>query len=181
MLLQNETNLVGSIIARAKATGTHDGAQRGSDGRGGVFRNPLELLDWLIVKECGRRGHRAVAPARKKFLPALERAYPHLNVLLTLGERGFGLRLRRRADALWRIPRESGGHHGGGRYVFRVLPQRKRSTERRFWTRSRWRPPHPALCVQVMGAADSIRARDRTLSAVRSGELGELLPWGGWR
>jgi ribokinase len=38
-----------------------------------------------------------------------------------------------------------------------------------------------SLCVQSMGAADSVPSRERALEALKTGEMGSLGEWGGWR
>jgi hypothetical protein len=35
--------------------------------------------------------------------------------------------------------------------------------------------------VQSMGAADSVPSRERALEALKTGEMGSLGEWGGWR
>ena len=178
VLLQNETNLVGSIIAHAKAKGLMT-ALNAAPMDEAVFSYPLEQLDWLIVNEV--EGAAIARCTREEdILPALERAYPHLNVLLTLGERGSvcvcgGEQTRFGAYRVKAADTTAAGDTFLGYFLNETINGAEVSDALALATAA------SALCVQVMGAADSIPPRERTLSAVRSGELGELLPWGGWR
>ena len=38
-----------------------------------------------------------------------------------------------------------------------------------------------SMCVQVMGAADSVPMRSDVLAAIEQGTLGKRGEWGGWR
>ena len=86
VLVQNETNLVGTIIEKAH----HKGLQvaiNASPMDEKILRYPLELVDWLVVNEI-----EGAAIAGCEFevdiLPKLKQRYPKMNVLLTLGKRG---------------------------------------------------------------------------------------------
>ncbi|HWP21302.1 MAG TPA: ribokinase [Candidatus Cryosericum sp.] len=178
VLLQNETNLAGSIIARAKAKG-HAVALNAAPMDEAVFSYPLEQLDWLIVNEVEGAAI-ARCTREEEILPALEQAYPRLNVLLTLGERGsvcalhdeqtrFGAYRVKAADTT------AAGDTFLGYFLDEIADGANVSDALALATAA------AALCVQAMGAADSIPPRERVLSALSSGELGELRPWGGWR
>ena len=86
VLVQNETNLVGSIIKKAHKRGLMV-AINAAPMDEKVFTYPLELVDWLIVNEI-----EGAAIAKCEFevdiLPKLNKRYPSMNVLLTLGKRG---------------------------------------------------------------------------------------------
>ncbi|MEN6595869.1 MAG: ribokinase [Clostridiaceae bacterium] len=178
VLLQNETNLVDSIIKRAKEKGLM-AALNAAPMDEAVFSYPLELLDWLIVNEI-----EGMAIARctreEEILPALERAHPHLNVLLTLGERGSvcvfqGEQTRFGAYRVTPVDTTAAGDTFLGCFLNEVADGAAVNDALALATAA------AALCVQVMGAADSIPPRARTLAAMRSGELGQLQQWGGWR
>lgn len=178
VLLQNETNLVGSIIARAKAKG-HAAALNAAPMDEAVFSYPLEQLDWLIVNEVEGTAI-ARCTREEEILPALERAYPHLNVLLTLGERGSvcalqGEQTRFGAYRVKAADTTAAGDTFLGYFLDEIADGADVSNALALATAA------AALCVQTMGAADSIPPRERVLSALRSGELGQLQPWGGWR
>ncbi len=86
VLLQNETNIVGSIMERAHQKGLQV-ALNAAPMNDKVFAYPLHLLDWLIVNEVEGA---AIAKCEREedILPTLGASYPKLNVLLTLGKRG---------------------------------------------------------------------------------------------
>ncbi len=178
VLLQNETNLAGSIIARAKAKGLFV-ALNAAPMDAAVFSYPLEQLDWLIVNEVEGAAI-ARCTREEEILTALERAYPRLNILLTLGERGsvcavhgeqtrFGVYRVKAADTT------AAGDTFLGYFLNEIADGAATRDALALATAA------AALCVQVMGAADSIPPRARTLEVLSSGELGELQPWGGWR
>lgn len=86
VLLQNETNLVGYIIAQAHKRGLKT-ALNAAPMNDKVLAYPLELLDWLIVNEVEGK---QIAGCEKEedILPTIKQKYPNGNVLLTLGSRG---------------------------------------------------------------------------------------------
>lgn len=86
VLVQNETNLVGEIIRRAKARGLSVAFNAAPmDGR--VLDYPLEQVDWLFVNETegaaltGETDYPAIAAA-------LARRWPDTQSVLTLGAEG---------------------------------------------------------------------------------------------
>lgn len=86
VLVQNETNLVGYIIAEAHKRGIKT-AFNAAPMNDEVFTYPLELLDWLIVNEVEGK-QIAACQKEEDILPILKEKYPNTNVLLTLGSRG---------------------------------------------------------------------------------------------
>ncbi|MBM6828414.1 ribokinase [Anaerotignum lactatifermentans] len=86
VLLQNETNLVGHIIAEANKRGLKT-ALNAAPMDEGVASYPLDLLDWLIVNEVEGK-QIAGCTSDDDIIPVLREKYPSCSVLLTLGSRG---------------------------------------------------------------------------------------------
>ena len=86
VLLQNETNLVGHIIAEAHKRGLKT-ALNAAPMEEGVKSYPLELLDWLIVNEVEGK-QIAGCDSEEEIIGILKEKYPQCSVLLTLGSRG---------------------------------------------------------------------------------------------
>lgn len=86
VLLQNETNLVGYIIAEAHKRGLKT-ALNAAPMEEGVKSYPLELLDWLIVNEVEGRQIAGCA-SDDEIIEVLKEKYPRCSILLTLGSRG---------------------------------------------------------------------------------------------
>ena len=86
VLLQNETNLVGYIIAEAHKRGLQT-AFNAAPMEKAVLGYPLELLDWMIVNEVEGM---QLAGCKKtdEIIPALKKQYPGCGILLTLGSEG---------------------------------------------------------------------------------------------
>ena len=86
VLLQNETNLVGTIMDKAKARGLGV-AFNAAPMDGQVASYPLDKVDWLFVNETegaalsGETDYSAIAAS-------LRARYPRASVILTLGEEG---------------------------------------------------------------------------------------------
>ena len=86
VLVQNETNLVGSIIRKAKSRGMRV-AFNAAPVDGQVTQYPLDLVDWLFVNETegaaisGEQEYSAITQA-------LRRRLPHTAVVLTVGADG---------------------------------------------------------------------------------------------
>ncbi len=86
VLLQNETNLVGSIMEKAHAKGMKI-ALNAAPMNQKVLSYPLELLDWLIINEVEGK-QIANCQTDEQILPILKQRYPKCNILLTLGSKG---------------------------------------------------------------------------------------------
>lgn len=86
VLLQNETNLVGSIIEKAHKKGMKI-ALNAAPMNQKVLSYPLDLLDWLIVNEVEGK-QIAGCQNDAEILPTLKQKYPKCNILLTLGSQG---------------------------------------------------------------------------------------------
>ena len=178
VLVQNETNLVGSIIEKAHKRGLQV-AINAAPMDGKVFTYPLELIDWLIVNEL-----EGAAIAKCEFevdiLPKLKQLYPRMNVLLTLGKRGA---VCARGDEQAKIgiypvkvvDTTAAGDTFLGYFLAEALDNRSMADALALATAA------SSMCVQVMGAADSVPMRADVLAAIERGTLGKLGEWGGWR
>lgn len=178
VLVQNETNLVGTIIERAHDRGLHI-AINAAPMNEQVFAYPLELVDWLIVNEI--EGAALANGAREAdILPTLRMKYPKLNVLLTLGKRG-AVCLRGGEEAkigIFDVPvvdTTAAGDTFLGYFLAQAMDGAKIGDALALATAA------SSLCVQTMGAADSVPCLGDTQQALQSGALGELGEWGGWR
>ena len=86
VLVQNETNLVGSIMTKAKEKGMRI-AFNAAPMDENVLTYPIEQVDWLFVNETegaaisGETDYHAIAAT-------LRERYPNTAVILTLGEEG---------------------------------------------------------------------------------------------
>lgn len=178
VLLQNETNLVGTIIERAHKKGMKV-ALNAAPMNDTVFSYPLELLDWLIVNEVEGA---AIAKCEREedILPTLQAKYPNTSVLLTQGKRGAiclhngetqtcGIYKVKVVDST------AAGDTFSGYFLNEILDGA--SVKDALLLAS----VASSLCVQSMGAADSVPSRERALQAVNSGEMGPIGEWGGWR
>lgn len=178
VLVQNETNLVGSIIQKAHARGLMV-AINAAPMDEKVFTYPLEQVDWLIVNEIEGA---SIARCEKEadILPELKKRYPRMNVLLTLGKRG-AICVRNTESAksgiypVKVVDTTAAGDTFLGYFLTETLDQKSLPDALALATAA------SSLCVQVMGAADSVPMRAETLRAIERGTLGTLGEWGGWR
>jgi len=178
VLVQNETNLVGTIIEKAHARGLQV-AINAAPMDDKVFTYPLELIDWLIVNEIEGA---AIAKCELEvdILPKLKKLYPKMNVLLTLGKRGA---ICVRGDEQARsgiypvkvVDTTAAGDTFLGYFLSEALDQKSLPDALALATAA------SSMCVQVMGAADSVPMRVDVLAAIEQGTLGKLGDWGGWR
>ena len=178
VLVQNETNLVGTIIERAHKKGLQV-AINASPMDEKILSYPLELVDWLIVNEIEGA---AIAKCEREedILPTLQKRYPKINVLLTLGKRGsVCMRGDERAKSgiysVKVVDTTAAGDTFLGYFLAEVLDGKSLGDALALATVA------SSMCVQVMGAADSVPLRNDALTAQESGSLGELGEWGGWR
>jgi len=178
VLVQNETNLVGSIIKKAHKRGLQV-AINAAPMDEKVFTYPLELVDWLVVNEI-----EGAAIAKCEFevdiLPKLETLYPKMNVLLTLGKRGaVCVRGQERAKSgiysVKVVDTTAAGDTFLGFFLTEALDQKSLTDALALATAA------SSMCVQVMGAADSVPLRADVLAAIERGTLGKTGEWGGWR
>ena len=178
VLVQNETNLVGSIIQKAHARGLQV-AINAAPMDEKVFTYPLELVDWLVVNEIEGA---AIAKCEREadILPKLKQLYPKMNVLLTLGKRGaVCARQEEQAKigiyAVKVVDTTAAGDTFLGYFLAEALDERSLTDALALATAA------SSICVGVMGAADSVPMRAEVLAAIEQGTLGKLGEWGGWR
>ena len=178
VLVQNETNLVGTILERAHARGLQV-AINAAPMDDKAFSYPLEKVDWLIVNEI-----EGVALAKcdreADILPLLNKRYPNLNVLLTLGKRGAVCR-RGGEEArcgIYDVPvvdTTAAGDTFLGYFLAQVQDGAAMDDALTLASAA------SSLCVQTMGAADSVPLLAVVQNAVETGVLGKQGEWGGWR
>ena len=178
VLVQNETNLVGSIIQKAHKRGLLV-AINAAPMDEKVFTYPLELVDWLIVNEI-EGASIAKCELEVDILPKLAKHYPSMNVLLTLGKRGAicvrgGEQARSGIYSTKVVDTTAAGDTFLGYFLTEVLDQKSLEDALALATAA------SSICVGVMGAADSVPLRAEVLSAVEQGTLGKRGEWGGWR
>ena len=178
VLVQNETNLVGSIIQKAHARGLLV-AINAAPMDEKVFGYPLELVDWLIVNEI-EGASIAKCEFEVDILPKLNKLYPNMNVLLTLGKRGAvcargAEQARSGIYSTKVVDTTAAGDTFLGYFLTEALDQKSLSDALALATAA------SSICVGVMGAADSVPRRAEVLSALERGTLGKRGEWGGWR
>ena len=178
VLVQNETNLVGYIMRRAHEKGLQV-AINAAPMDEKVFSYPLEYVNWLIVNEI-EGASIAKCEFEVDILPTLAKKYPNMNVLLTLGKRGAicargDERAKSGIYSVKVVDTTAAGDTFLGYFLAEVLDGKSLSDALALATVA------SSMCVQVMGAADSVPLRKDALTAKESGSLGELGEWGGWR
>jgi len=178
VLVQNETNLVGYIMRRAHEKGLQV-AINAAPMDDKVFSYPLELVDWLIVNEI-EGASIAKCEFEVDILPTLAKKYPNMNVLLTLGKRGAicargDERAKSGIYSVKVVDTTAAGDTFLGYFLAEVLDGKSLSDALALATVA------SSMCVQVMGAADSVPLRKDAIAAIESGSLGKLGEWGGWR
>lgn len=178
VLVQNETNLTGYIMERAHEKGLQV-AINASPMDEKVLSFPMEYVDWLVVNEIEGA---AIASCEKEseILPALKQKYPKMNVLLTLGKRG-AICVRGQESAksgiypVKVVDTTAAGDTFLGYFLTEALDGAGLHDALVLASVA------SSLCVQVMGASDSVPLRADVLKALRTSALGELGEWGGWR
>ena len=178
VLLQNETNLVGTIIERAHKKGMKV-ALNAAPMNDRVFSYPLELLDWLIVNEVEGAAI-ANCDREEDILPTLQKKYPDTSVLLTLGKRGAICLHKGETQTCGIYPVKvvdstAAGDTFSGYFLNEILDGAGVQDALLLASVA------SSLCVQSMGAADSVPSRERALKAMKTEEMGPLGEWGGWR
>ena len=118
--------------------------------------------------------------AEVDILPTLARKYPDMSVLLTLGKRGAicvrgGESAKSGIYPVKVVDTTAAGDTFLGYFLAEVLDGKSLSDALALATVA------SSMCVQVMGAADSVPLRKDALSAMQRGLLGNLGEWGGWR
>ena len=178
VLVQNETNLVGTIIERAHKKGLQV-AINASPMDEKILSYPLELVDWLVVNEIEGAAI-ANCALEVDILPKLKQLYPKLNVLLTLGKRGaICIRGEEQAKtgiySVKVVDTTAAGDTFLGYFLTQALDHKSLTDALLLATAA------SSLCVQVMGASDSVPLRQDVEQAILDGALGKLGEWGGWR
>ncbi len=178
VLVQNETNLVGYIMRRAHEKGLQV-AINAAPMDEKVFSYPLEYVNWLIVNEI-EGASIANCERESDILPTLKQQYPNINVLLTLGKRGAicqrGIESAKSGIySVKVVDTTAAGDTFLGYFLAEVMDSANLQTALALATVA------SSMCVQVMGAADSIPQRADVLAALEGGTLGLLGEWGGWR
>lgn len=172
VLLQNETNLVGYIIARAHELGLQT-ALNAAPMNPDVQKYPLGLLDWLIINEIEGRGI-AACDRVDDILPCLEELYPHTSILLTLGRLGARCLTGGRLYTIGSYQVEAVDTTAAGDtftgYFLSAIQEGKEVDEALGLATAA-----SALCVQGVGAADSIPSMVEVLAALQSGSLGKVM------
>ena len=169
VLLQNETNLVGVIMERAHKKDMKV-ALNAAPMNDEVFSYPLELLDWLIVNEVEGAAI-AKCDREEDILPTLKEKYPNTSVLLTLGKRGAicmhnGETQTCGIYSVKVVDSTAAGDTFSGYFLNEILDGA--SVKDALLLAS----VASSLCVQSMGAADSVPSRERALEALKTGEMG---------
>ena len=171
VLVQNETNLVGYIIARAHEKGlltALNAAPMDQD----VPAYPLHLLDLLIVNEVEGRGI-ACCETEEEILPRLAERYPGMNVLLTLGARGsvcrwHGETVRVGSYPVRPVDTTAAGDTFTGFFLASLFAGKPVKEALLVASAA------SALCIQRPGASDSVPSMDEVREAIASGALGRI-------
>ena len=177
VLVQNETNLVGTILRRAheKGLATAINAAPMDDK---ALSYPLEDVNWLIVNEIEGAAI-AKCTYEEEILPVLSARYPKAGVLLTLGKRGAvctrgGEYARIGVYPVRPVDTTAAGDTFLGYFLTETLNGASLPDALSLATAA------SSLCVRKMGAADSIPLREEAQHARETGALGTLGAWGGW-
>ena len=178
VLVQNETNLVGMIIEKAHKKGLQV-AINASPMDEKILSYPLELVAWLGVNEIEGAAI-ANCALEVDILPKLKQRYPKMNVLLTLGKRGaICIRGEEQAKtgiySVKVVDTTAAGDTFLGYFLTQALDHKSLTDALSLATAA------SSLCVQVMGASDSVPLRKDVEQAVLGGTPGKLGEWGGWR
>ncbi|MDO5110685.1 MAG: ribokinase [Clostridia bacterium] len=168
VLLQNEVNLVGTIMREAKARGLLV-AFNAAPMDEAIREYPLELIDYLIVNE---NEGRAIANCERDedILPILAKRYPRCGILLTLGKRGALFTRSGRGAMIGAcdvraVDTTAAGDTFSGYFLYGMLNALSVQDSLRLATAA------SALCVTRPGASDSVPRRDEVDEALRNGTL----------
>ncbi len=171
ILLQNETNLVGSIIAKAHKHGLQV-ALNAAPITAAVVDYPLHLLDWLIINEvegCQIAGCSNI----EEIIPRLKEQYPEMSILLTLGKKGSRCWHRDQLTSVKSynviaVDTTAAGDTFIGYFLYGILNGQSIIDTLRVASAA------SALCVQRLGASDSIPTKHEVDQALATGSLGNL-------
>ncbi len=176
VLLQNETNLVDTIIEKAARTGLKV-ALNAAPYSEAVNTYPINQLDWLIVNEVEGAGIVGGA-ADESLLQRLAERFPWAGILLTLGSRGAqcfrdGHYASIRSCKVQAVDTTAAGDTFSGYFLSGVMQGLSIAETLRLATVA------SALCVQRPGAANSIPTRAEVEQVLKDGTLQapEVLEW----
>lgn len=176
VLLQNETNLVGTIIEKAARTGLKV-ALNAAPYSEAVNTYPINQLDWLIVNEVEGAGIVGGA-ADESLLQRLAERFPQAGILLTLGSRGAqcfrdGHYASICSCKVQAVDTTAAGDTFSGYFLSGVMQGLSLAETLRLATVA------SALCVQRPGAANSIPTRAEVEQVLKEGMLQapEVLEW----
>lgn len=176
VLLQNETNLVGTIIEKAARTGLKV-ALNAAPYSEAVNTYPINQLDWLIVNEVEGAGIVGGA-ADESLLQRLAERFPQAGILLTLGSRGAqcfrdGHYASICSCKVQAVDTTAAGDTFSGYFLSGVMQGLSLAETLRLATVA------SALCVQRPGAANSIPTRAEMEQVLKEGMLQapEVLEW----
>ena len=176
VLLQNETNLVGTIIEKAARTGLKV-ALNAAPYSEAVNTYPINQLDWLIVNEVEGAGIVGGA-ADESLLQRLAERFPQAGILLTLGSRGAqcfrdGHYASICSCKVQAVDTTAAGDTFSGYFLSGVMQGLSLAETLRLATVA------SALCVQRPGAANSIPTRAEVEQVLKEGTLQapEVLEW----
>lgn len=171
VLLQNETNLVGTIITQAHERGLQV-ALNAAPITAAVLDYPLNLLDWLIINEVEGR-QIAGCDNIDEIIPRLSKKYPDLSILLTLGKKGSccwhkGKLTTVNSFNVKALDTTAAGDTFIGYFLYGILNGQSTLDSLRNASAA------SALCIQRLGASDSIPTKQEVDQALSTGLLGSL-------
>ncbi|MDO4492471.1 MAG: ribokinase [Clostridia bacterium] len=169
VLMQNETNLVGTIIERAHARGLKTALNAAPMDKT-VAEYPLDKLDYLFVNEVEGSELAGTAPTAEEIVPVLTEKYPGLDIVLTLGKNGAvyvsgGKKYRIGSCTVNAVDTTAAGDTFTGFFLGAVLSGKGRAEALRLATAA------SAICVTRPGAADSIPTVREVEETIASGKL----------
>jgi ribokinase len=171
VLLQNETNLVGTIITQAHARGLQV-AFNAAPFTAAVLDYPLDLLDWPIINEVEGR-QIAGCDEVDQIIPRLREKYPNLSILLTLGKQGAccwheGELTAVSSFNVKAVDTTAAGDTFIGYFLNGILNHQSTLDSLKIASAA------SALCVQRPGASDSIPTTQEVDQALATDSLGHL-------
>lgn len=171
VMLQNETNLIGYIITKSHEKGLKV-AMNVAPATRQVSEYPLQLLDWLIVNEIEAE-QIAGDVHDEDLLSVLSSMYPNTGILLTLGKKGARCYFNKQVVSIGAynvkaVDTTAAGDTFTGYFLYGILNNYPVSDALELATAA------SALCVQKMGASDSVPLRSEVQKALLDGSLGNL-------
>lgn len=169
VLMQNETNLVDTIIEKAHARGLKT-ALNAAPMEKKVLDWPLEKLDYLFVNEVEGAQLAGTGTTKEEILPVLKERWPGLSVILTLGKNGAVYMTESGCCSIGSctvdaVDTTAAGDTFTGFFLGAVLSGKTPKEALRYATAA------SAICVTRPGAADSIPSLAEVEEAIASGKL----------